>query len=102
LLGRITSVGGLYLAATCLAVTSATASSGLNALSSMEAGEAERGGKLGAHRAWGQLGRGLGPLLFTSVYWWAGREGAYAMGASGMAVVVAAVYSVLRAPAMQK
>lgn len=87
LLGRISTVPALYLAATCLAVTSATVVTGLNALSSFEANEGERGGKLGMLRSWGQLGRGLGPVLFTSVYWWAGREAAYGMGATGIAAV---------------
>lgn len=98
LLGRVTSVGGLYGAATCLAVTSATVVTGLNALSSFEAHEDERGNKLGILRSWGQLGRGLGPILFTSVYWWAGREVAYTMGATGIAVVAAAVFAGLRSP----
>ncbi|OHF03421.1 major facilitator superfamily transporter [Colletotrichum orchidophilum] len=98
LLGRITTTGGLYAAATCLAVTSATVVSGLNTLSSFEAAEDERGGKLGILRSWGQLGRGLGPILFTSVYWWAGRQVAYTMGATGMAVVAAAVFAGLKTP----
>ncbi|KAK4125001.1 MFS general substrate transporter [Parathielavia appendiculata] len=98
LLARISTVGGLYLAATCLATTSATVVSGLNALSSFEAGEDERGGKLGILRSWGQLGRGLGPVLFTSVYWWAGREAAYAMGALGIVGVSALVLFGLKTP----
>lgn len=98
MLGRASTVGGLYAAATCLAVTSATVVTGLNTLSSFEASEDERGGKLGILRSWGQLGRGLGPILFTSVYWWAGREYAYNMGATGMAVVAAAVLFGLKTP----
>lgn len=98
LLGRITTTSGLYLAAACLAMTSATVVTGLNALSSFEAGEGERGGKLGVLRSWGQLGRGLGPILFTSVYWWAGREVAYAMGAAGMTLVAVAVFAGLKTP----
>jgi MFS family permease len=98
LLGQISSVKGLYLAVTCLAITSATVVTGLNALSSFEAGEGERGEKLGMLRSWGQLGRGLGPILFTSVYWWAGREVAYGMGATGIAVVTAAVFAGLKTP----
>ncbi|KAF3350219.1 UPF0676 protein [Verticillium dahliae VDG2] len=62
------------------------------------AGEGERGGKLGILRSWGQLGRGLGPILFTSVYWWAGREVAYGMGAAGITVVAVAVFSGLKTP----
>ncbi|ORY67397.1 major facilitator superfamily domain-containing protein [Pseudomassariella vexata] len=98
LLGRITTVGSLYIAATCLATTSATVVSGLNTLSSFEANQDERGGKLGILRSWGQLGRGLGPLLFTSVYWWAGREVAYGMGATGIGAMALLVFFGLKAP----
>lgn len=98
MLGRITSVAGLYGAATLLATTSATVVTGLNALSSFELHEGERGGKLGMLRSWGQLGRGLGPVLFTSVYWWAGREVAYGIGALGMSWVALLVLYTLRTP----
>lgn len=98
LLGRVNTVGGLYIAATCLSVTSATVVTGLNTLSSFEAAENERGEKLGMLRSWGQLGRGLGPVLFTSVYWWAGREYAYNVGATGMAIVASAVLLGLKTP----
>ena len=98
LLARTRTVTGLYLAATGLATTSATVVTGLNALSSFEAAEDERGGKLGMLRSWGQLGRGLGPVLFTSVYWWAGREAAYAMGALGIAGVAALTFAGLNSP----
>ncbi|KAI0385059.1 MFS general substrate transporter [Hypomontagnella monticulosa] len=98
MLGRIASVGSLYLAATFLAITSATVVSGLNALSSFEASEDERGGKLGILRSWGQLGRGLGPILFTSVYWWAGRDMAYNAGALGILGVMALVFKGLKSP----
>lgn len=98
LLGRISSVSMLYVAATCLATTSATVVTGLNALSSFEATDSERGGKLGILRSWGQIGRGLGPILFTSVYWWAGREVAYGIGAAGIAAVVAVVFGAVKSP----
>lgn len=98
LLARLNTTGGLYAAATCLAITSATVVTGLNALSSFEANEDERGSKLGNLRSWGQLGRGLGPVLFTSIYWWAGREYAYTVGATGTAVVAAAAFVLLKTP----
>jgi predicted MFS family arabinose efflux permease len=98
LLGQLRTVGVLYAAAACLAATSATVVTGLNALSSFEAHAGERGGKLGILRSWGQLGRGLGPILFTSVYWWAGREVAYGLGAVGMAGVCVAVFAGLKSP----
>jgi len=102
LLGRTTSVSSLYLAATCLAATSATVVTGLNALSSFEANEGERGGKLGILRSWGQLGRGLGPVLFTSVYWWGGREAAYGMGTAGIAAVTLMAFFGLKTPMSPK
>ncbi|KAI1483387.1 MFS general substrate transporter [Daldinia eschscholtzii] len=98
MLGRINTIGSLYLAATCLATTSATVVSGLNTLSSFEASESERGGKLGILRSYGQLGRGLGPILFTSVYWWAGREVAYNLGALGILGVTLLVFAGLKSP----
>ncbi|CAG8970972.1 hypothetical protein HYALB_00007640 [Hymenoscyphus albidus] len=98
LLARIDSVAGLYLATTLLAVTTSTVVMGLNALSSFEAGEDERGGKLGNLRSWGQLGRGIGPILFTSVYWWAGREVAYTIGGMGVLAVSTIVFFGLKTP----
>lgn len=98
MLGRLDTVPMLYLAAACLATTSATVVTSLNALSSFEAHAGERGGKLGILRSWGQLGRGLGPVLFTSVYWWAGREVAYGLGAVGMSAVSLVVFLGLKSP----
>ncbi|KAI4211970.1 MAG: hypothetical protein LQ351_005310 [Letrouitia transgressa] len=89
---------GLWLAAALLAVTTATVVTGLNALSSFEAAEGERGGKLGRHRSWGQLGRGLGPLGFCSLYWWAGRRVAYTVGGVGMLGVAGLVFAGLTTP----
>ncbi|KAI1311172.1 major facilitator superfamily domain-containing protein [Xylaria venustula] len=98
ILTRTNTVRSLYIAATCLATTSATVVSGLNALASFEASATERGGKLGILRSWGQLGRGLGPILFTSVYWWAGRELAYTMGSVGLVLVSILVFAGFKAP----
>ncbi|KAJ4302805.1 hypothetical protein N0V90_001696 [Kalmusia sp. IMI 367209] len=98
LLGRVETQKTLYLAAALLAVTSATVVTGLNSLSSFEASAGERGGKLGNHRSFGQIGRSLGPLIFCSLYWWAGREAAYAAGAAGMIAVCALVFGGLKVP----
>ncbi|KAI0397643.1 MFS general substrate transporter [Xylariaceae sp. FL0594] len=98
ILTRASTVRSLYIAATCLATTSATVVSGLNTLASFEAAADERGGKLGVLRSWGQLGRGLGPVLFTSVYWWAGRELAYTMGTVGLLGVALLVLAGLKTP----
>lgn len=127
-LGRLTTERGLYGAASLLAVATATVVTGLNSLSSFEAAEGERGGKLGNHRSWGmssprhllprtpcrvtasydelpkadfivgQLGRSLGPLLFCTLYWWAGRKVAYGIGGAGMLGVCALVFGGLQAP----
>lgn len=58
MLGRLTTEAGLWTAATLLAVTTATVVTGLNSLSSFEASESERGGKLGNHRSWGKCAWG--------------------------------------------
>ena len=46
----------------------------------------------------GQAGRALGPLIFCSLYWWAGREMAYGVGAAGMIAVCGLVFGALKAP----
>jgi len=98
MLGRVKTQGALYGAAALLAVTSATVVTGLNSLSSFEASADERGNKLGNHRSFGQVGRALGPLLFCTLYWWTGRETAYAMGAAGMVAVCGLVFGGLKVP----
>lgn len=99
ILGRLDTERALYGAATLLAVTSSTVVTGLNSLSSFEASASDRGEKLGNHRSFGQAGRALGPLLFCSLYWWAGRDVAYQIGAAGMLGVCALVFGSLKAPA---
>ena len=120
LLGRLTSQGGLYAAATLLAITSGTVVTGLNSLSSFEASVEQRGSKLGSHRSFGkfsatsslsvpfciyanqrilgQIGRALGPLIFCTLYWWAGREFAYSVGSAGMIAVCSLVFGALKVP----
>ncbi|KAF2811098.1 MFS general substrate transporter [Mytilinidion resinicola] len=98
ILGRVTTEKGLYAAAALLAVTSATVVTGLNSLSSFEAAAGERGNKLGNHRSFGQIGRSLGPLIFCTLYWWAGREVAYAVGGAGMVAVCGLVFGGLKTP----
>ena len=97
-LARLDSERSLYIAATLLAVTSSTVVTGLNSLSSFEAGSGERGEKLGNHRSFGQAGRALGPLIFCSLYWWAGRDVAYLIGGAGMVGVCGLVFGGLKAP----
>lgn len=61
LLGRLTTEAGLWTVASLLAVTTATVVTGLNTLSSLEAVESERGGKMGNHRSWGKSAPTLDP-----------------------------------------
>ncbi len=98
LLARLETERMLYAAASLLAVTSSTVVTGLNSLSSFEAGSNERGEKLGNHRSFGQAGRALGPLIFCSLYWWAGRDTAYMVGGAGMVGVCGLVFAGLKAP----
>lgn len=98
MLSRIQTMSGLYGAAVFLAVTSATVVTGLNSLGSFEAKESNRGQVLGALRSWGQLGRAMGPVLFCSLFWLAGRQTAYTVGGSFMLGVVTLAFVALKAP----
>ncbi|PGG98127.1 hypothetical protein GX51_06976 [Blastomyces parvus] len=102
LLSRVSTVSGLYGAGCLLAVTSATVVTGLNSLGSLEAGVSERGAFLGRLRSWGQAGRALGPIVFCTLFWWAGREVAYMVGGSGMLAVCALAFGGLKAPVISK
>ncbi len=98
LLAYVQTQAGLYGAGALLAVTSATVVTGLNALGSFEAPEGERGKVLGALRSWGQFGRATGPMVFCSLFWWAGREVAYLTGGTAMVAVLALVFGALKPP----
>lgn len=98
LLAQVQTNTGLYCAGALLAVTSATVVTGLNSLGSFEAKVGNRGEVLGALRSWGQLGRALGPIIFCSLFWWAGREKAYTVGGTTMLVVTVIVLTQLKSP----
>ena len=98
ILARVQNTMALYGAAALLAVTSATVVTGLNSLGSFEANESNRGKVLGALRSWGQLGRALGPIMFCSLFWWAGRETSYTVGGTCMLGVVALTFGLLKSP----
>lgn len=100
LLARISSISGLYAAGSLLAVTSATVVTGLNSLGSFEARDADRGAVMGRLRGWGQAGRATGPILFCTLFWWAGREAAYNVGGAAMCVIAVGVFSLLKSPSV--
>ena len=73
----------LYIAAVCLAFTTATVVNSLNTLASLQCDEVvdeslpaaqrlPKGEVLGQMRSAGQLGRAIGPIAATSIYWTAG------------------------------
>lgn len=98
LLARVSSLAGLYGAGGLLAITSATVVTSLNSLGSFEAREGERGVVLGRLRSWGQVGRAAGPVLFCSLFWFAGREIAYTTGGFAMVGVCVGVFATLKSP----
>ena len=100
LLAHVSSVSGLYAAGGLLAVTSATVVTGLKSLGSFEARDADRGAVMGRLRGWGQAGRATGPILFCTLFWWAGREAAYRVGGGAMVIVAVAVFTLLKSPAV--
>jgi hypothetical protein len=102
LLSRIQDTFGLYSAGALLAVTSSSVVTGLNSLGSFEAKESNRGEVLGSLRSWGQFGRALGPIVFCSLFWWAGHETAYLTGAACMLGVTGLVFGFLKAPKIEK
>ncbi|KAJ5350461.1 Major facilitator superfamily domain general substrate transporter [Penicillium brevicompactum] len=101
-LAHVTTPSGLYAAGALLAVTTATVVTGLNSLGSFEAQDADRGAVMGRLRGWGQAGRATGPILFCSLFWWAGREAAYTAGGAAMCVVAVAAFGLLKSPVQHK
>lgn len=89
----------LYAAAAGLAFVSATVVNSLNSLASLETDEdedgqevrsdagIEKGQALGRFRSKGQLGRALGPLFATGVYWCVSPAVAYSCCAIGTMLV---------------
>nr|XP_018264735.1 uncharacterized protein I303_02914 [Kwoniella dejecticola CBS 10117]OBR86893.1 hypothetical protein I303_02914 [Kwoniella dejecticola CBS 10117] len=81
----------LYLAATCLSYTSATVVTGLTASAASLIDDTnpklQRGKALGGFRSRGQLGRAVGPLLASSLYWVKGPTVAYATLAGCLSLV---------------
>lgn len=97
-LAHVSTPKGLYAAGGLLAVTTATVVTSLNSLGSFEARDADRGAVMGRLRGWGQAGRAAGPILFCTLFWWAGREAAYTVGGVAMCVVTVGVFGFLKSP----
>ncbi|KAJ5888831.1 Major facilitator superfamily domain-containing protein 10 [Penicillium taxi] len=99
-LAHVDSIKGLYASGALLAVTSATVVTGLNSLGAAETRDANRGAVMGRLRGWGQAGRAAGPLLFCTLFWWAGRETAYTVGGIAMSGVALGVFGLLKSPSV--
>lgn len=99
-LARVDSVTGLYCAGALLAITTATVVTSLNSLGSFEARDANRGAVMGRLRGWGQAGRATGPILFCTLFWWAGREAAFTVGGVAMSLVALLAFGLLKSPAV--
>jgi MFS family permease len=100
-LAHVSTPKGLYAAGGLLAVTTATVVTSLNSLGSFEARDADRGAVMGRLRGWGQAGRAAGPILFCTLFWWAGREAAYTVGGVAMCVVAVGVFGFLKSPVVR-
>ncbi|CAG8459726.1 433_t:CDS:2 [Dentiscutata heterogama] len=90
----------LYVGATFLAFTSATVVTCLNSIASMQCDDYDgdeqnmesltriaKGQTLGMYRSFGQLGRAAGPIMACGLYWMAGSEKCYGLGAFSMLII---------------
>lgn len=87
--------GGLYLGLAFMALGAGLCSPTLTALVSLYAGPEEQGKALGMFRSVGSLGRAIGPLAASWIFWWHGSDTLYLIGAGA---VVAATLLCLRLP----
>jgi predicted MFS family arabinose efflux permease len=89
----------LYVGAAFLAFTSGTVVTSLTTLASQTDGKS-RGEVLGNFRSLGQLGRSLGPLVASTVYWIYGSHIAYATAALSLAALV--IYAKPKMPKVKR
>lgn len=95
----------LWTLVTCLSYTSSTAVTGLMASAAGCCDEDDavkgkeglpRGRSLGKFRSAGQLGRALGPLLATSMYWVQGPTVTYAVSCVALLALAGSMSSLLK------
>ncbi len=73
--------GWLYGGLTFMAVGSGLINPALSALVSLYAAAEKQGETMGVFRSLGSLGRAIGPILASFVFWWYGSTVSYALGA---------------------
>lgn len=97
----------LYAGVTCLAFTSGTVVNCLTSLASLQCHEdsnrqdpLSKGRALGEFRSYGQLGRALGPITASAVYWLFGPRPCYSF--SALLMIGMTWMTVLSAPSRKK
>ena len=98
-LSRATNPGLLYLGLAFMATGAGLCSPTLTSLISLYASSSEQGQALGVFRSIGSLGRAIGPLGASFVFWWFGSDTLYVVGATMVAI---AAFICLRLPQPDK
>ncbi len=98
-LSSASSTRQLYIGLTFMAIGAGLCSPTLTSLVSLYADDAEQGRALGTFRAIGSLGRAVGPILASIVFWWFGSDKLYLCGTL---IVVIAFVLASRLPQPQK
>ncbi len=98
-LSQAYSPGVLYAGLAFMALGAGLCSPTLTALVSLYAAPEEQGRALGVFRSVGSLGRALGPMAASFVFWWFGSDRLYLIGAG---IVLVATALCLRLPQPDK
>ena len=80
-LSQANSTSSLYIGLALMAIGAGLCSPTLTALVSLYSDDRDQGKSLGAFRSIGSLGRAIGPILASIVFWWLGSESLYIGGA---------------------
>lgn len=89
----------LYLGLGVMALGAGLCSPTLTSLISLYASPEEQGKALGVFRSVGSLGRAVGPLVASFIFWWYGSDNLYMLGAG---IVLVATLLCLRLPQPSK
>jgi len=76
----------LYLGITLYALSTSVVVPCLSTVVSNYGQPSQKGIVMGVYRSLGALGRGLGPVAASCLYWWAGPEVCYSIGGLGLVV----------------
>ncbi len=99
ILSMASSEGILYLGLGFMALGAGLCSPTLTSLISLYVSEQEQGKALGVFRSLGSLGRAIGPLSASFVFWWFGSDKLYLIGSL---IVLFAAYLSMRLPQPDK